>query len=225
MNISHISDLKALQQSQQNEILRLAKRNSVQLMNRPIKTVHPMFGVTSAWMLSDIRLQLDPTKSKTLNSELIIIENDESKIVGFMTFTRATNSPSACGINYICVDSKYRNQGLMRSMIDLIKSKFTDIALACFPELVEMYERIGFVMYEADGAQVAMRIGNVYEMNKILPEILLKEQEVCFATDLMISKNGQKKALKINKIFDDETREISRRVEVFVQKRKHIANP
>ena len=57
----------------------------------------------------------------------------------------------------------------MRSMIDRIKSKYTDIAIACFPELAEMYERIGFVMCEADGAQVAMRIGNVYEMNKILP--------------------------------------------------------
>lgn len=57
MNISHITDLKTLQQFQQNALLRLAKRNSVQLMNRPIKPAHPMFGVISAWMLSDIRLQ------------------------------------------------------------------------------------------------------------------------------------------------------------------------
>lgn len=224
MEILHISDLKSLQQSHQMEILRLARRNSLELMNRPIKPTHPMFGLTCAWMLSDIRLQLDPSTSQKLGSELIAVQNDESKIVGFLTFTRANNSPTACGINYVCVASKYRRQGLMRSMIDLVKSKYTDIALACFPELVGAYEKLGFVMCEAQGAQVAMRIGDAYEMNKIKPEILMNEQEVLFESDLLISKNGKKKSIKINEIFDAETKIISQRVESFVHNRRNNAN-
>ncbi|MCW8037452.1 hypothetical protein NOX75_32940, partial [Pseudomonas aeruginosa] len=79
------------------------------------------------------------------------------------------------------------------------------------------------VMCEAQGAQVAMRIGDAYEMNKIKPEILMNEQEVIFESDLLISKNGKKKSIKINEIFDAETKTISQRVELFVQNRRNNA--
>lgn len=192
-------------------------------MNRPVEKTHPMFGVATAWMLADIRLQMDPFKSQILKTEVIVATSDESKLVGFMTFTRANNSPTACGINYICVDSKCRSNGLMRAMIDIVKSKYSDIALACFPELVMMYEKLGFVMCEAQGAQVSMRIGGAYIMNKIKPEIISNEQDVAFESSLLIKENGKKKALKIDEMFDAETYRISQKVELFVQSRRDTA--
>lgn len=182
-----------------------------------------MFSLATAWMLADIRLQLDPVTSQTLKTEVIVATNDESKLVGFMTLTRANNSPTACGINYICVDSKYRNNGLMRAMIDIVKSKYSDIALACFPELVTMYEKLGFVMREAQGAQVSMRIGDAYVMNKIKPEIIFNEQDVVYESSLLIKENGRKKALKIDEMFDAETHRISQKTELFVQSRRDMA--
>lgn len=219
MEIKHIKNLKSLDYSHLDQILRLAKRNNVELMNRPIKKSHAMFGLTSAWMLADIGLQLDPVTSKTLNSELLLTLTEDSRVIGFLTFTRAIDCPTACGINYICVDSKHRNQGIMKSMITKVKSEYTDISLACFPDLVEMYERLGFTMHEAHGAQVSMRIGDTYEMNKIKPGILAKHPDVMFESELLIREYGPKKAKKINEKFDAETLLINEKVVTFVQNR------
>ncbi|WP_432780629.1 GNAT family N-acetyltransferase (plasmid) [Pseudomonas corrugata] len=219
MDLLHISDLRTLQQSHRNDILRLAKRNGAELINRPVKPNHAMFGITVAWMLADIDNQLAPYMSKKINSEVIIITTPESKAIGFLTFTRSINSPTACGLNYVCVDSKYRNQGLMRLMIDHLKSIYTDVALACFPGLVEMYEKLGFVMCEADGAQVAMRIGGENVMNTISQQMLMEHDNVRHATQLMIDKYGPKKAVKINDTFDEETKQISMSVKIFVRDR------
>lgn len=220
MNVLHISALKTLQESQKNAILRLAKRNSAELMNRPVKPTHAMFGITSAWVLADIEQQITPYLSIKLNSELILVTNQNSKVVAFLTFTRSVDSITACGLNYVCVDSKYRNQGLMSLMIDHLKSSYTDIALACFPNLVGMYEKLGFVMCEAVEAQVAMRIGKEHTMNKISKEMLMDHADVRHASQLLITKYGPKKAVQINEKFDAETKQISYKVEDLVRERK-----
>lgn len=220
MNVLHICDLKTLEPSHKNDILRLAKRNSSQLINRPVKTNHPMFSLTSAWMLADIQLQLDPYTSSLIASELILVTDQESKVKGFLTYNRAYNSPTACGLNYVCVDAKHRNQGLMTLMLNRLKSNFSDIALACFPDLVEMYEKKGFVMCEASGAQIAMRIGSEHIMKKVSPQMLMEHSDFMHASHLFVTKHGEKKGIKINDAFDQETVLISNRVEAFVRARK-----
>jgi len=220
MDVLHISDLTKLQQSHKNDILRLVKRNSAELMNRPVKTTHAMFGITSAWVLADIDLQLTPYMSKQIGSEVILVTNENSKAIAFLTFTRSTDSSTACGLNYVCVDSKHRKQGLMRLMLDHLKSSYTDIALACFPSLIGMYEKHGFVMCEASEAQVAMRIGKEHTMNKFSQQLLMDHEAVKHASQLLISKYGPKKSISINELFDAETIQISHNIERFVQARK-----
>lgn len=56
----------------------MAERYSQDLVNRPISTTHPMFDVIRAWMLTDIRLQLDPAISLMINSEVVLTMNAES---------------------------------------------------------------------------------------------------------------------------------------------------
>jgi GNAT superfamily N-acetyltransferase len=220
MNVLQICDLKTLEPSHKKDILRLAKRNSPQLINRPVKSNHPMFGLTTAWMLADIELQLDPYTSSRTGSELILVTDHESKTTGFLTYNRAYDSTTACGLNYVCVDAKHRKQGLMTLMIDYLKSNFTEIALACFPDLVEMYEKQGFVMCEAAGSQIAMRIGSEYIMKKVSPQMLMDHSDFKHAAQLFITKYGEKKATKINNFFDEETVLLSKRVEAFVRYRK-----
>lgn len=220
MNILHIKDLTTLQQPHKNDILRLAKRNSAELMNRPVKPNHAMFGITSAWVVADIEQQITPFTSNQLDSELIYVTNDNSKAIAFLTFTRSVDSSTACGLNYVCVDSKHRKQGLMTLMIDHLKSNYTDIALCCFPSLVGIYEKLGFVMCEAVEAQVAMRIGTEHTMKKFTKQRLMDHADVKHASDLLATKFGQKKAIKINQIFDAETLQITYTVESFVRERK-----
>lgn len=222
MNILHIHDLTTLKQSQKNDILRLAQRNSAELMNRPVKPNHPMFGLASAWMLADLEQQITAHSGKQLDCELILISDVNSKAIAFLTFTRANDSCTACGLNYVCVDSKYRKQGLMTLMIDYLKSNYTDIALCCFPSLVGMYEKLGFLMCEAAEAQVDMRIGKLHEMKKHPKAKLLESPDVKHATELLATKYGKKKAIKINDIFDAETIQITLKVEAFVRDRKRI---
>ena len=75
MEVVTIKNIKELGDSQKEEILRMAYRYSQDLVNRPISTTHPMFGVVRAWMLTDIQLQLDPAISLMINSELVIAVN------------------------------------------------------------------------------------------------------------------------------------------------------
>nr|WP_290467268.1 GNAT family N-acetyltransferase [Pseudomonas fluorescens] len=219
MNILNIQDLTTLQQSHKVDILRLAKRNSAELMNRPVKPNHPMFGVTSAWVMADIEQQITAFTATQLNSELILIIDTNSKAIAFLTYTLAIDSSTACGLNYVCVDSKYRKQGLMTLMIDHLKSRYTDIALCCFPSLVGVYEKLGFSMCEAVEAQVAMRIGKEHTMKKFHKQRLMDHADVKHASELLATKYGHKKAIKINQIFDAETIQITYNVEAFVRNR------
>lgn len=221
MEVVTIKNIKELGDSQKEEILRMAYRYSQDLVNRPISTTHPMFGVVRAWMLTDIQLQLDPAISLMINSELVIAVNAASTIIGFMTLTRANDSKTACGINYICVDSAHRNQGIMTAMIASLKPRFTDIALGCFPTLVEAYEKIGFVMCEAQGAQVTMRIGGSYNMNVIDPNFLNRQSAVSQEAQRLISELGGDRAVAINDEYDAETKRISQEVAYFVEQRKN----
>jgi hypothetical protein len=82
MEVVAIKNLKTLSHSQKEEILRMAERYSLDLVNRPISADHPMFGVVRAWMLTDIALQLDPAISLQINSEVVIAVNVASKIIG-----------------------------------------------------------------------------------------------------------------------------------------------
>ncbi|AZP73761.1 GNAT family N-acetyltransferase [Pseudomonas veronii] len=224
MEVVAIKNLKTLSHSQKEEILRMAERYSLDLVNRPISADHPMFGVVRAWMLTDIALQLDPAISLQINSEVVIAVNVASKVIGFMTLSRANDSATACGINYICVDSAHRNQGVMTAMIDSLKPRFTDIALSCFPTLVEAYEKIGFVMCESQGAQVAMRIGDSYNMNVIDPNYLNSQRAVSLEAQRLINELGPKRAVAINDEYDAETKRISKEVTAFVEKRKTAAS-
>lgn len=220
MNLLHICNLNTLQESHKADILRLAKRNSAELMNRPVKANHPMFGLTSAWVLADIEQQVTAFSGTQLNSEVILINDAKSKAIAFLIFSQAIDSSTACSLNYVCVDSKHRKQGLMTLMVNHLKSIYSDIALCCFPELIGIYEKLGFIMCEADGAQVAMRIGNEHRMKKFPKQKLLDHADVKHATELLATKYGHKKALKINQIFDNETIQITSKVETFVRDRK-----
>ena len=223
MEVFSIKNIKELGGSQIEEILRMAERYSQDLVNRPISTTHPMFDVIRAWMLTDIRLQLDPAISLMINSEVVLTMNAESNVLGFMILTRAIDFPTACGINYICVDSDYRNQGLMTMMIASLKPRFSDIALSCFPKLVEAYEKIGFRMCEAQGAQVAMRIGDSYNMNVIDPHYLNRQGAVSLEAQRLISELGPERAVAINDEYDAQTKRISQEVASFVEQRKKPA--
>jgi hypothetical protein len=112
----------------------------------------------------------------------------------------------------------------MTAMIDSLKPRFTDIALSCFPTLVEAYEKIGFVMCESQGAQVAMRIGDSYNMNVIDPNYLNSQRAVSLEAQRLINELGPKRAVAINDEYDAETKRISKEVTAFVEKRKTAAS-
>lgn len=219
MSVITISRHSALTDDQRRGILVLAKRYSKDLINRPVKTTHKMFPTLRAWMLADIETQISPQFISQLNTEVLLANNPEGKLVGFMVLTRANNSDTACGINYVCVDSDFRLQGIMRRMIDSLREDFTDIALCCFTGLVGAYEKLGFKIGNASEAQVAMRIGKSYNMNKVSPDVLSNHRDVWHAGRLLADKYGKKKAIAIEESYSEQNLIIYKKVEEFVDQR------
>ncbi|ENU18623.1 hypothetical protein F994_02945 [Acinetobacter bohemicus ANC 3994] len=61
----------------------------------------------------------------------------------------------------IVIDNKYRGNKLFKLLIDTIKEKYSEIQAECFPKLVPLYEREGFVAITSNDAQVVMQYAEV----------------------------------------------------------------
>lgn len=215
-NITFLSNFTKIDQVR--SILTLAYRNSHDLMKRETDVNHPMFALHRAVCLSELAIMMKEDFRERLGTGAVVA-TDQDRIVGFIIFTQANDCASACGANYICVDEHFRKQGVMRSMLDLLKSKYTHIALGCAIEKVPLYERLGFTIKGPQGAQVAMRIGDDYNMNMPTQAYIHSQPQVELEIRTLIQRFGNGVA-KIEADYEAATKRLHQDVAHYVAGRQ-----
>ncbi|WP_196355371.1 GNAT family N-acetyltransferase, partial [Pseudomonas amygdali] len=106
------------------EVLYIAGMCSEDLMKYKVGQYHPFYNLLKNWVVAEVNLHLGFSFQEE-NFKLAVALNEFGDVVAFATFTASWSHPSACGINYIATLPSFRRQGLMRSLIELIKSKET----------------------------------------------------------------------------------------------------
>ncbi|MDY0416674.1 GNAT family N-acetyltransferase [Enterobacter sp. 170198] len=133
------------------------------------------------------------------HKKLIVVEHEGTKeIVGFSFISVLLNPINLKPINEasiisIVVDEVHRNKGLMRAMIDKMKSIFSGVALTCSPSKADIYKRMGFTISGSFQTHLCMSLGNLTTGAKSLSiddETVMREPHVRDALNAAIKKHG-----------------------------------
>lgn len=92
-------------------------------------------------------------------THLIITVDNLNKIVGYILYHKVVNQPNDIAIINTIVSSNCRNKGVLRKMMDILKTDYKSISLSCFPKLVNLYEKLGFKIACQWQTQIGMYFG------------------------------------------------------------------
>lgn len=149
-----------LTQADVPQIVKLARANYVDLIFKHVKPNGP----TSSLCLTLIEVEvreyvLDAlTQCHGLPVSVVLAKDPEAKVIGF-AIVIGGKEPTDCGINYTAVSKDHRRQGILRAMLDEVKSRYQSIGLTCNMDKVPYYEALGFRVTGARQVQVAMSWG------------------------------------------------------------------
>ncbi|WP_415915500.1 GNAT family N-acetyltransferase [Pseudomonas amygdali] len=205
------------------EVLYIAGMCSEDLMKYKVGQYHPFYNLLKNWVVAEVNLHLGFSFQEE-NFKLAVALNEFGDVVAFATFTASWSHPSACGINYIATLPSFRRQGLMRSLIELIKSKYPDVSLCCDLDLIPYYTKLGFSLKYPEGTQVSLSTANSLAVMPILSEqIILESPPIARIMDGLNKKYG-KRLKKIDKAYaEDKKRAETNIVKEFERLVAHLA--
>lgn len=176
-------------------IVNIAMDNYASLVSQPVQTDSPIGDLARTILAVEVRGYLAEAASPSprLHTGVVLAKNAENEVVGFAIFIRAAGSH--CGLSYCAVAQSYRKQGIFRRLIDDIKSRFSAIGLTCHLNTVEVYERLGFVIYWRKDAQVEMSFGP-YDATTKMDHIGFDTNKSVIAAKLGFSKGRSRKELE-----------------------------
>lgn len=151
----------AFTQSDLEQALRLARANYVELINKYVKPHGPTSSLCIAQVETEVQAYLDDalTGCYQVRAGAVFAKDAATgDVIGFSIYLGGI-IPTDCGLNYVVVDKRYRRQGIMKAMLDVVMKKFTFIGLSCNVDKVPYYESLGFRITGADMVQVAMSWG------------------------------------------------------------------
>lgn len=142
------------------QIVKLARANYVDLIFKHVKPNGPTSSLCLALIEVEVReYVLDAlTKCHGLPVSVVLAKDPEAKLIGF-AIVIGGKEPTDCGINYAAVSKDHRRQGILRAMLDEVKSRYQSIGLTCNMDKVPYYEALGFRVTGARQVQVAMSWG------------------------------------------------------------------
>ncbi|MCD0464070.1 GNAT family N-acetyltransferase [Flavobacterium sp. ENC] len=80
-------------------------------------------------------------------------------IVGYILYHRSLTSAKDIAIISTIVDRRYRKQGILKNMMNILKGENDSISLTCFANRVPVYEKLGFVVFMQQETQICMYYG------------------------------------------------------------------
>ncbi|MGY2315440.1 GNAT family N-acetyltransferase [Pseudomonas sp. SDO5522_S412] len=149
-------------QAEQEQALRLSRAYYVDLINKYVKPHGPTSSLCIAQVETEVRAYLDDARTgcyQVRAGAVFAKDRATEEIIGFAIYLGGKTPPTDCGLNYVVVDQRYRRQGIMKAMLDVIMQKFTFIGLSCNVDKVPYYEALGFRITGSDMMQVGMSWG------------------------------------------------------------------
>ncbi|KII34879.1 hypothetical protein NL64_06355 [Pseudomonas fluorescens] len=150
---------RELTQQDLQPVIKLAVANHIDLTSYAVRRDGPISGLSKGTLEIEVRTYLQQVLSAKpmLPVEVVLAKDPEGAVIGFMLVIRAANG--ACGLSYGAVAQSHRQQGVLRLMLDDIKSRHQSIVLTCHLGTVHIYERLGFKVSGQKDAQVEMSWG------------------------------------------------------------------
>ena len=143
------------------QVLKLARAYYVDLINKAIKPHGPTSSLCMAQVEIEVREYLRDALTGCYGlpvSAILAKDTSTSEVIGF-AIVLGGNCSTDCGINYAAVHADYRRKSILREMLDLVKSRYTHIGLACDVEKVPYYESLDFRVTGHETGQVTMSWG------------------------------------------------------------------
>lgn len=209
--------------SQIVEILDIARDNYIDLANKVIDIDIPTKDLCVATLRVEVGVYLKEMFNPQFNMpvSLSLATNPQNEIVGFTLAMQSSTTSDACGILYCAVKEGYRKQGLTRAMFDLIKKKFSSIALSCNIPTVAIYEKLGFRVTGPGGVQVAMIYGPLDEAPEMNTINFENHEAIQASLTKLFETHGIEKTIEINKRIEFNQAEGARKVLDFINSRKN----
>lgn len=120
---------------------------------------NPLYNLYQYQVGYEVHLYLNAMDgSRDMPVELIVaLDDDDPEIVqGFLLYLPVSDDPDACAVAYMAVLQSHRRQGIARSLLEKMRSRYPHAELTCVPGKVAWFEALGFQMLGARGSQVVM---------------------------------------------------------------------
>ncbi|BBN64122.1 MULTISPECIES: GNAT family N-acetyltransferase [Pseudomonas] len=120
---------------------------------------NPLYNLYQYGVGYEVHLYLNAMDgSQQLAVELIVALDDEDPetVLGFLLYLPVQDDPEACAVAYMAVRDSHRRQGIARSMLEKMTSRYPHAELYCVVGKVAYFEAMGFQVLGARGPQVIM---------------------------------------------------------------------
>jgi GNAT superfamily N-acetyltransferase len=209
-----------LTQSDVEQAVKLSKLYYADLIHKVLKPHGPTSGLCSSQVEIEVRAYLEEalTGRQGLRIEVVLAkETATDSVIGFAVVLSSKMSKD-CGLNYTAVHKDYRRQGILRAMLDRVKSRYSSIGLSCHPDKVPYYEALGFRVDGAEFVQVTMGWGEDKENAMMNSFDMNNNPEIQRCKQAFVRLNGSKTQAIMKKIAEvQENRMVD--VQKYVQSR------
>ncbi|CRM45024.1 MULTISPECIES: GNAT family N-acetyltransferase [unclassified Pseudomonas] len=159
--------------------------------------------------------------SKGIAVELVVATDaqDPEKVIGFVLSLPVKDDPEACGVAFMAVQVGYRRQGVARTMMRDVLSRYPHAELACSVEKVPAFEGMGFQVRGARGTQVLMNTrdyGTDGLMGVLDVAAIYNSLEVRQIHTYLLQKHGKRAMVDAEKQRDRHLDQLARKVQLFV---------
>ena len=148
-------------------------------------------------------------ESEPYRIHILVTEDMQGYILGYILYHKSIDAPTDVSIISTIVSEEYRNQGILRNMLDNLKQRYKSIFLSCFVSKVDIYEKLGFIQDCHLQTQIGMYYGTPGDgqIMTIDGDILIKYDAVFNAFEKFKNDNLNSWQLVIKQLNSDNISE------------------
>ena len=153
---------KILTEDQEMQILELIAENASDISMNVFDKNSGMFPYLQMREIIRTRLYLSRLgDAEPRATYLLTTTSAHNQTIGYILYHKAVGEPSDISIISTIVSSQFRNQGILKSMMNILKTEFNTISLSCFVDKVSIYQKLGFEIACQNQTQIGMYYGKM----------------------------------------------------------------
>ncbi|MDM8350886.1 GNAT family N-acetyltransferase [Pseudomonas sp. sp1636] len=125
---------------------------------------------------------------------ILAVLPETGEFLGFAICSPNLVQSDSTSITMIAVKESFRKKGVFREIVKYIQSKFSHVSLTCKPELVSLYEKIGFNASGVFQTHICMNHGNESGPGKLISvddEYVMRHPSVMKEYKKLVEKIGK----------------------------------